>query len=131
MVERCPDKTEALGSIPSVPTEEMESLLRGTVRQRSWFQFHPHSPMFKTCFCGDIPQEGIHKIGAIAIKDRKLLVVRKRGKEEFIIPGGKHERDESFEECLRRELHEELQVNLTHFHFLKDMKVRRILKKCL
>ncbi len=75
--------------------------------------------MFKTCFCNDVPEEGFHKVGAVAVLDRRLLVVRKRGKKGFIIPGGKHERDESFEECLRRELQEELQVDLVSFNFFR------------
>lgn len=75
--------------------------------------------MLKTCFCKDIPEEGFHKLGAIIVKNRQLLVVRKRGKEEFIIPGGKHERDEGEEECLKRELYEELQISLTSFNFFK------------
>ncbi len=73
--------------------------------------------MFKICFCQDIPEDGIHKIGAMIISDRKLLVVRKRGKNEFIIPGGKHEKSETSEECLKRELKEELQIDLISSEF--------------
>jgi 8-oxo-dGTP diphosphatase len=54
--------------------------------------------------------ETIHKIGAIILKDRKLLVGRK--KDTYIIPGGKIEVGERPEECLSRELQEEFQLSL-------------------
>lgn len=52
----------------------------------------------------------IHKVGAIILKDRKILVAKK--KDTFIIPGGRIEHGETHEECLRRELQEELKVDL-------------------
>ncbi len=58
----------------------------------------------------------IYKIGAAIIKDRKLLVCRK--KDLWISPGGKIEKGESDENCLRRELKEELQVDFTSMRFL-------------
>lgn len=58
----------------------------------------------------------IYKIGAAIIKDRKLLVCRK--KDLWISPGGKVEPGETDEDCLRRELKEELQVRLVNIKFL-------------
>ncbi len=52
----------------------------------------------------------INKIGAIILKNRKILVGRKRDK--FIIPGGKIEQNENDIECLRRELKEEFKLTL-------------------
>src|SRR3989338_681587 len=52
----------------------------------------------------------IHKVGAIILKDRKILVAKKQ--DTFIIPGGRIEAGETEEECLRRELQEELGVDL-------------------
>ena len=57
----------------------------------------------------------IDKIGGIILRDGKLLVVRKRTKdnrEEYIIPGGKREGRETDFETLSRELEEEIQVRL-------------------
>lgn len=57
----------------------------------------------------------IDKVGGIIIKDKKILVVRKRTKEdfpEFIIPGGKREAGETDQETLERELKEELDVHI-------------------
>lgn len=57
----------------------------------------------------------IDKIGGIILKDKKLLVVKKTTKDnrqEFIIPGGKREGSETDFETLKRELQEELQVEL-------------------
>lgn len=57
----------------------------------------------------------IDKIGGIILKDKKILVVRKRTKDnrrEYIIPGGKREGNETDLETLARELKEEIQVEL-------------------
>lgn len=57
----------------------------------------------------------IDKIGGIILDGKKLLVVRKRTKdnrEEYIIPGGKREGNETDFETLARELSEEIQVEL-------------------
>ncbi len=70
----------------------------------------------------------IRKIGAIILKDKQLLVVRKKGKEhaEFIIPGGKSEGNETHLETLARELREELGVSFEdpiHFGTFEDIAV--------
>lgn len=57
----------------------------------------------------------IDKIGGIILKGKELLVVKKRTKdnrEEYIIPGGKREGNETDFETLKRELKEEIQVEL-------------------
>lgn len=57
----------------------------------------------------------IDKIGGIILNEKKLLVVRKRtpdNREEYIIPGGKREGNETDIETLSRELSEEIQVEL-------------------
>ena len=56
----------------------------------------------------------IHKIGAIILQDNKILVAKKKTK--YIIPGGRLE-NESHEECLRRELMEELEVKLVSYQY--------------
>ena len=59
--------------------------------------------------------EKIDKIGGIILRERKLLVVKKKTKdnrEEYIIPGGKREGNETDYGTLRRELSEEIQVEL-------------------
>lgn len=57
----------------------------------------------------------IDKVGAIILNDRgQMLVVRKNvpGRHTFIIPGGRREAGESDEETCRRELREELGVEV-------------------
>lgn len=73
---------------------------------------------FKNCQCQDIPQKAIHKIGAAFVKDKKIIVVRKKGTGEYIVLGGVHDRNESHEENLRKEAREELQLELEKFSFL-------------
>ena len=55
----------------------------------------------------------IDKLAWIAIKDKKLLVVRSHNKDLFYLPGGKRDVGETDTEALMREINEELTVNLT------------------
>jgi 8-oxo-dGTP diphosphatase len=50
----------------------------------------------------------IYKVGLASIEDEKLLVVRKHGTGDFILPGGKPNGDEGDLQTLSRELGEEL-----------------------
>lgn len=57
----------------------------------------------------------IDKVGGIILSNNKLLVVRKKTKdnrEEYIIPGGKRDGAETDFQTLKRELSEEIQVKL-------------------
>ncbi len=69
---------------------------------------------------GSSKQIDVRKAAGILIRDRKLLVVRQKGRDYFISPGGKPNGQESLEETLLRELREEtgliVQVrDLEHF----------------
>ena len=54
----------------------------------------------------------IQKAGAVIIRDRKLLVTRTAGKDFFIAPGGKLEQGETPHQALKRELQEEIQIDM-------------------
>lgn len=57
----------------------------------------------------------IDKVGGIILREKKILVVKKKTKDhrqEYIIPGGKREDSETDFETLKRELKEEIQVDL-------------------
>lgn len=61
----------------------------------------------------------IDKVGGIILKDKKILVQRKNNnREECIIPGGKREGNETDIETLKRELKEELDVELLEAEFI-------------
>lgn len=59
----------------------------------------------------------IKKVGAIILKDNKILAVRKKGTDVFIFPGGKAEKEEKFEQTLIRELEEELGIEASNFRY--------------
>lgn len=54
----------------------------------------------------------IKKSAMVIVKDNRLLVVRKRGSPDFLMPGGKPERDESPIEALKREIMEEISCDV-------------------
>jgi|HubBroStandDraft_6_1064221.scaffolds.fasta_scaffold345078_1 8-oxo-dGTP diphosphatase len=58
----------------------------------------------------------IIKIGLAVVQDGRLLLVRKRGTDCYILPGGKPERGEDDLTALRRELREELGCTLNPSH---------------
>lgn len=61
----------------------------------------------------------IDKVGGIILKDKKILVQRKNNnREECIIPGGKREGKETDFETLKRELQEELSVELLNAEYI-------------
>lgn len=61
----------------------------------------------------------IDKVGGIILNDKKILVQRKKNNRvECIIPGGKRENNETDFETLKRELYEELNVELISAEFL-------------
>ena len=61
----------------------------------------------------------IDKVGGVILKDNKILVQRKNNnREECIIPGGKREGKEIDFETLKRELEEELSVELIKAEYM-------------
>ena len=61
----------------------------------------------------------IDKVGGVILKDKQILVQRKKNnRAECIIPGGKRKEKETDFETLKRELHEELTVDLIKVEFL-------------
>ena len=59
------------------------------------------------------------RIAGIIIKDGKILFLKGKDYEELWSPGGKVDGNETDEECLRRELMEEIGVEITNIKFYK------------
>ena len=70
----------------------------------------------------------IHKAGLLWIDNNRILLCRKKGMAELILPGGRIEPGESEIDCLRRELREELgdveARNLRHIGTYLDIAAR-------
>ena len=60
------------------------------------------------------------RIVGIIIRNGKLLMVKGKGYEELWTPGGKIKPGENDEECLRRELKEEINADLVKMKFFKE-----------
>jgi len=54
----------------------------------------------------------IDKVAWIHLEGARILSTRSRGKDKYYLPGGKREPGETDEQCLRREIGEELAVEL-------------------
>lgn len=55
----------------------------------------------------------IIKAAGILIKDRKLLLYKGKDKDSFVAPGGKPKGTETLEDALKRELKEELNIEIS------------------
>ncbi len=60
------------------------------------------------------------RVAGIIIKDGKILMLLGKGYKELWTPGGKIEPGENDEQCLRRELKEEIGVELLSYTFFKE-----------
>jgi len=62
----------------------------------------------------------IRRVGALIIKNKRILLVAGKGSKIFWTPGGKANKNETHRQALKRELMEELSIKLTKMkmHFL-------------
>lgn len=60
------------------------------------------------------------RVAAIIIKEKKILLVKGRVYNELWTPGGKITPGETDEQCLRRELREEVGVELRHLKYFGE-----------
>lgn len=66
----------------------------------------------------------VMKYGLIILRDNKFLICRKKDTELFILPGGKPEGNENAEQCIQREILEELncKVDVKSLKYLGDFE---------
>lgn len=70
----------------------------------------------------------IRKIGAAIVKDNQLLVVsKKKSPDYYMLPGGKLEDGETDLEALKRELKEELQLEIISSTLLGNFETKSML----
>lgn len=67
----------------------------------------------------------IRKAGALIFCDKRLLIVKPYRSKVYINPGGKFEKNETAAMCLRRELHEELNLQLSSFSLFRAYEVMK------
>ena len=60
------------------------------------------------------------RIAGMVVEDGKLLMLRGKNHPELWTPGGKVDEGESDEECLKRELMEEMGVELVEANFFRE-----------
>jgi ADP-ribose pyrophosphatase YjhB (NUDIX family) len=65
----------------------------------------------------------IHKAGALIFSNKRMMIVRPKDRPYFLSPGGKYEASETAEECLGRELMEELSVKMKSFKPYKTYEI--------
>jgi 8-oxo-dGTP diphosphatase len=79
---------------------------------------------------GGANQPVIRVIGAIVLRSRRLLLGSKRpAPGVFFLPGGKPEAGESWWSCLKRELWEELAVEIQDAELLTDVRAAAALEQ--
>ncbi|MFT6857215.1 MAG: 8-oxo-dGTP diphosphatase [Cyclobacteriaceae bacterium] len=68
----------------------------------------------------------IDKLALISISDKKVLMTRSKGKPLFYLPGGKREMKETDFQALKREVSEELKVDLidTSIKYMNTFKTQ-------
>lgn len=59
--------------------------------------------------------ETVRKAGALIFSQSRLLLVRPYDRAHFLNPGGKYEEGETTEQCLNRELGEEIGVRVVSY----------------
>lgn len=67
--------------------------------------------------CCEVGRTRVHAIAAIILNGKRVLSVREKDTEVWLIPGGGHKSGETHEETLKRELWEELSVALKEVEF--------------
>ena len=70
--------------------------------------------------------ETIEVAAGLVFRDSKLLITQRRPEDHlgglWEFPGGKRESDESFKDCLRRELREELGIEVEPQHLILQVR---------
>jgi 8-oxo-dGTP pyrophosphatase MutT (NUDIX family) len=72
----------------------------------------------------------INNVGLLCIENRKLLVVYKGRIGQYITPGGKIEPLETDEQCLDREIKEEIGCKVNNIEYFDTFRNNSLVQKC-
>ena len=123
-VDSRPNAWRALGKAIAVLFRHSKEGLDGSFTaisaydDRGPYVFHTMYCLWAVCECLQrFRGLQINKVGLLAIRDRKVLMVRKRGTHQLIVPGGGIEANETTRSALEREIREELgsQISLVRY----------------
>jgi 8-oxo-dGTP pyrophosphatase MutT (NUDIX family) len=128
-IDSRPNAWDALGKAISVLFRHSRdgvdgSLTTSTMREGGGpYVFHTMYGLWAVCEClqrfrGLL----INKVGLLTIQDRRVLMVRKRGTHELIVPGGGIETNETAQSALEREIREELGSEIFNVHYWKTFE---------
>jgi ADP-ribose pyrophosphatase YjhB (NUDIX family) len=72
------------------------------------------------------PEQFVVSVRAVVLLDEKVLVITDKRGERFVVPGGRRERNETFDETLKREVLEECGWHVEPLHPIAVLHIRAL-----
>lgn len=110
-----------------VQNVEIEKLISGAVKQEEVMKLkHDSSSVQNASTLGENTGKMLKRVSAVIINNKKILLVTGYKEMVYWTPGGKVGPDESDEDCLKRELNEELGVKIVSIKPYINYQTRHI-----